>query len=206
MTRFSLLIMAILAVGMGYPAGAGTHVLPSLATDQADYSPGSRASVSGTGFRPGETIRLQVLQINTADNKGPEHQPWKIKADPTGGFKDIWPVATHEAGATLRLTAAGLSSGRMAEKIFTDAAITPASGGGAISANSYNSAFTVLTGPVIVETVIGDINTGTLVLTAPAGFIFDTNAPLPIMPPWPCRSAAPGPSPRRPGPGCCGRG
>src|SRR4051812_14311636 len=110
MTRFSLLIMAILAVGMGYPAGAGTHVLPSLATDQADYSPGSRASVSGTGFRPGETIRLQVLQINTADNKGPEHQPWKIKADPTGGFKDIWPVATHEAGATLRLTAAGLRS------------------------------------------------------------------------------------------------
>jgi 2'-5' RNA ligase len=33
-----------------------------------------------------------------------------------------------------------------------------------------------------------------------------SNAPPAGTPPFPCRSAAPGPSPRRPGPGCCGPG
>src|SRR6185369_3654451 len=87
----------------------------------------------------------------------------------------------HEAGATLQLAAKGTASGRKAQKIFTDSSITPASGGGAIPASTASGTWTALTGPVIVETIVGDINVGTLILTAPSGFVFDTNAPLPII-------------------------
>lgn len=154
---------------------------PSVLTDHADYSPGSTVSISGTGFQPAEAVRLQILRIDVPDNNGPEHQPWQVNADDQGDFLAAWLVTSHEAGATLELTATGLASGLTAQTVFTDAAITPASGGEAISADTYGTGYTVLTGPVITETVNGDINTGTIVLTLPPGFAFDTNAPLPVI-------------------------
>ncbi len=53
--------------------------------------------------------------------------------------------------------------------------ITGATGGSAISADTCNATpWTTLTGPVIIEGSAADISTGTIVLTAPSGFEFNT--------------------------------
>jgi hypothetical protein len=174
-----LTILAVLISGCVY--GSLAVQAPRVVTDENDYSPGSSACISGAGFHPGEAVRLQILRIDVDDNDLPEHQPWQVRADDKGRIEAPWLVTIHEAGATLRLTAKGVASGLSSEFIFKDAAITPASGGTAISADTYTGAFTPLTGPVIVETIVGDISVGTIVLTLPAGFQFDSSAPQPII-------------------------
>ncbi len=59
--------------------------------------------------------------------------------------------------------------------------LTPASGGGSISADTKGGAYTSLTGPLYSEIQNGNVSTGTIILNAPAGFIFDTNATLPTV-------------------------
>src|SRR6516165_10733293 len=171
-----LYVLAALTITMAVANSMLGQVQPTATTDRADYSPGSTVSISGARFWPNEAVRLQIRQIVPSDNDRPEHRPWCIKADANGSFRATWLVTAHEAGAKLRLTAAGLESGLKAQTIFTDASVVPASGGGAIPATSYNGSYTALTGPVLTETIIGDISVGTIVLTPPAGFVFDTNA------------------------------
>ncbi len=174
--------MAVLAITLACPCISWAQLQPTTATDKEDYSPGSTVSISGAGFRANEMVRLQILQIVPRDNKGPEHRPWRVQADADGHFRATSGRSTrHEAGAKLRLTATGLQSALRAQTIFTDASIEPASGGGAIPANTYAGSYTALTGPVLTETLVGDISAGTIVLTAPTGFVFDTNAPFPSI-------------------------
>src|SRR5260221_2566320 len=107
-------------------------------TDKPDYVPGNTAIIAGNGFSPGESIKLQVLRIDTDENSGPEHDPWIVHADANGNVQADWCVTDDELGTTLQLTATGLSSGLTARKIFTDAAqvnVTVATGGYAISAD-----------------------------------------------------------------------
>src|SRR5262249_31867487 len=143
---------------------AVTLAQPNVTTDQADYPPGTTVCISGAGFYPLETVKLQVRQISSADNDRPEHQPWQVLADAEGAFQASWFVTLHELGATLQLTALGDSSGLKAQTLFTDATVTPATGGAAIPADTAGGSFTALTGPVIVETIVGDISIGTIVL------------------------------------------
>ena len=89
-------------------------------TDQSDYAPGSTATITGAGFQAGETVQLQVLRIDIDENSGPEHDPWTVLADGDGNFQTTWYVTYDEANSTLQLTATGLSSGLVAQEIFTD--------------------------------------------------------------------------------------
>jgi MSHA biogenesis protein MshQ len=57
-------------------------------------------------------------------------------------------------------------------------AVTAATGGGAISADTAGVSWTALTGPVLAESGTASIGTGTIVLNAPAGFQFNTAAPV----------------------------
>lgn len=59
--------------------------------------------------------------------------------------------------------------------------VTPATGGGAISADNTGGAYTTLTGPVYSEGASGHAGTGTIILNAPAGFIFDTGGTAPTV-------------------------
>lgn len=54
-------------------------------------------------------------------------------------------------------------------------AFTPATGGQAISADTVTGAYTCLDGPIIIEGAPGNIGTGTLILTLPAGFVMNTS-------------------------------
>ncbi|HET7117939.1 MAG TPA: T9SS type A sorting domain-containing protein [Hanamia sp.] len=97
----------------------------TISTDQPDYAPGSTVIITGNGFQPGETVTLQVLHDPTGgdDAISPAHQPWTVVADANGNVNSSWliPVDEDELGATLKLTAVGMSSQLTAEAMFTDA-------------------------------------------------------------------------------------
>ncbi len=58
--------------------------------------------------------------------------------------------------------------------VRADVTVTPASGGGAISADDYGTAtWTSLTGPVIAESAAAEIGTGTIIFTVPSGLEFN---------------------------------
>lgn len=95
----------------------------TITTDQADYPPGSTVIITGEGWFPGETVRLQVPHfLGLGDNTRPVHQPFTTVADSNGIVQSSWyiPEDEDELGATLLLTADGLTSGFHAEMIFTD--------------------------------------------------------------------------------------
>src|SRR5450631_153435 len=53
-------------------------------TDQIDYQPNTTAIITGSGFVPGETVELQVLNLTTPSDIGAEHDPWTTNADVNG--------------------------------------------------------------------------------------------------------------------------
>jgi hypothetical protein len=57
---------------------------------------------------------------------------------------------------------------------FAATTITAVTGGSAISATNTGGAWTTLTGPALTESAIGAIGTGTIILSAPSGFQFNT--------------------------------
>jgi hypothetical protein len=59
--------------------------------------------------------------------------------------------------------------------VLAVASVTSATGGGAISADSTGGSYTTLTGPSIAVTAADDIDPGTITITAPAGFEFNTS-------------------------------
>ena len=66
-----------------------------------------------------------------------------------------------------------------AHTAFAAVTITAATGGSAISADTTSGTYTTLIGPVITESATAEIGTGTIVLNAPSGFIFDTGGTAP---------------------------
>src|SRR5205085_12026630 len=131
-------------------------------TGMLDYPPNSAALNAGTGFAVGETVQLQV--VHTDGTPSPGDAPWFVvdgaasdrdgKVD--GNFQTTWYVGQDCAGATLELTARGLSSGAVAQWVFTDSVtVTPASGGANLSAdkaaNATSPQYTTLGNIVIAE-------------------------------------------------------
>jgi hypothetical protein len=65
--------------------------------------------------------------------------------------------------------------------VFAAATVTTASGGSTISADTTGGSYVALIGPVIAEGLVSEINTGTIILDAPSGFIFDTGGSAPTV-------------------------
>ncbi|MDI1306730.1 MAG: HYR domain-containing protein, partial [bacterium] len=94
----------------------------TLTSDQADYAPGSTATLTGMGFTPGETVTLQVMHADATPGTGEDHGTWYVIADENGNFVTTWHVCEDDClDSTLRATALGQSSGLSAEVLFTDA-------------------------------------------------------------------------------------
>ena len=64
---------------------------------------------------------------------------------------------------------------------ITPLALTPATGGESISADIVGISFVTLTGPILEEGTKGEIKSGIISLSAPAGFEFDTSTPVSII-------------------------
>ena len=68
------------------------------------------------------------------------------------------------------------------QAIAASETLTAATGGSAISAdNATSGTWTTLTGPTLAEGAVGDIGTGTIILTAPSGFVFNTGGTAPTV-------------------------
>lgn len=95
---------------------------PKVGTDKQDYYPGETVVIEGWEWTPGETVRLQVVHVGEGDNALPEHQAWEVTADANGYIFSSWEIGlkSDEIGATLKLTADGVTSLAHAEVMFTD--------------------------------------------------------------------------------------
>ena len=95
---------------------AGATFAQTITTDQADYAPGSTATITGSGFQAGEIVTLQVLHVDAnGDNLSSPtgaHAPWTVEADANGEVNSTWlvPADQDELGALLKLTADGVTS------------------------------------------------------------------------------------------------
>jgi hypothetical protein len=93
-----------------------------LITDQLDYQPGDTVYIIGTGFAPGETVFLQVINGSGEGLSGPWGEPWMALADQDGNVLTTWQVCPEECfEAVLHLMALGETSNEFAETFFTDA-------------------------------------------------------------------------------------
>jgi hypothetical protein len=130
-TTFSAILLALLFT---LTSSLGMAQTASIATDQADYAPGSTVTITGAGFQANETVTLQVVHhlANGDNDTSAAHQPWAVLADANGNVNASWqvPFDQDEYGATLLLTANGVTSGLHAEAVFTDAGPTIVTVGG----------------------------------------------------------------------------
>ena len=93
-------------------------------------------------------------------------------------------VKLSESGATNTITASDLtdsSKPSFISAIGVSARYISATGGKAIPASTAGGAFTTLVGPVYSEKVAAEVGKGTIILSAPTGFAFDTSAPAPTV-------------------------
>jgi hypothetical protein len=95
-------------------------------------------------------------------------------------------MVTFNATGNFTLTATDLDNGTKASSTspaipVSPAQYTPATGGSAISADTTGGAWTSLTGPTYSENASGNVGTGTIILKAPAGFMFDTGGTAPTV-------------------------
>lgn len=88
------------------------------------------------------------------------------------------------AGRITLLIAAFLFIGVAHARAGGETVIAAATGGSAISADTAGTTWTTLTGPIITETYardVGAFSLGTIVLTIPEGFEFDTVEPVSVL-------------------------
>jgi len=158
--------------------GAPGASAPTITSDKPDYHPGERVTLTGTGWAPHEVVTI-IMTVEPLT-----HGPVTLMSmsDRYGRFANSdYVVQQADLDVTFYVTATGRRSGLTALTTFTDSGtVTAATGGGAISADTNSTtgtgAFTTLTGPVINETNNTGMPVGTMILTAPAGFEFDTAA------------------------------
>ena len=88
----------------------------TVKTDAADYPPGTTVNISGSGWQPGETVILTLVESPLIDT----HGPFTAIADANGNISDSSFVTdTHDVNIKFSLTAVGLVS--QARTTFTDA-------------------------------------------------------------------------------------
>src|SRR5437660_10246458 len=80
----------------------------TLTTDQEDYQPYTYVYITGTGFTPGETVNMIVVQLSP---NPASYEPWDVVADANGNFETSWYIFSEDLiGATMQATATGQSS------------------------------------------------------------------------------------------------
>ena len=90
-------------------------------TDLPDYSPGDYVLVTGSGWIPGETVKLDFLET-LSDLISQQTITYYTVADSEGNISDSqYLIELRHLGATFILTATGQTSGLVATTTFTDA-------------------------------------------------------------------------------------
>ena len=88
----------------------------TVKTDQADYPPGTTVNITGSGWQPGETVTLTLVESPLLDT----HGPYTTVADANGSISDSSFITdAHDFGIRFFLTATGTVS--QTQTTFTDA-------------------------------------------------------------------------------------
>jgi hypothetical protein len=93
----------------------------TVKTDASDYPPGTTVNISGSGWQPGETVTLTLVETPYYDS----HGPFTSVADASGNISNSSFVTDeHDVSIRFYLTALGSNSGVQTQNTFTDAAAT----------------------------------------------------------------------------------
>jgi hypothetical protein len=145
----------------------------TLTSDQEDYPPYSYVYFTGTGFQPGETVNMIVVELDPVQQS---FEPWDVVADENGEIYTSWYIFSPDfIGATMQATATGDSSQLTASATFTDASgsgtmtVSPTSVSPGSTNNSFTFQFRTLNG---VGNAYGAGSFATVVV--PAGFTMPT--------------------------------
>ena len=96
-------------------ASSELYSFATITTDQADYPPGTTVNISGSGWQPGETVTLALVESPLYDT----HGPYSAVADSNGNiFNNQFMTDEHDANIRFYLTARGSVS--QAQMTFTD--------------------------------------------------------------------------------------
>src|SRR5262249_19237359 len=160
----------------------------AVVTDKPDYAPGSTAHITasndgnpGANFQAGETIEFKVIRTDGVQDYPPGNQPWDVTAGADGSVTTDWYVNPQYAGASLELTATGLTSGAVAKTDFTDSTgpVTIATAGNTTSSTTLqSSAFSqaVAVNNTLLVTIAMDPNAGTVSVADSKGNTFTKDA------------------------------
>jgi predicted RecA/RadA family phage recombinase len=120
----------------GITAKANVTGYATLVSDRPDYNPGMTVTLSGTGWQPGETVRITM----SVDPQTHADVVIDSTADPEGNILDSsYVVQQSDVGVTFYVTSLGLSSGRTAALLtFTDGNAADGDGKMTISPTTAN--------------------------------------------------------------------
>ena len=110
----------------------------TLETDASDYAPGTPVIMTGTGWKPAETVNLYMQAIPQTADTAPL---LTTAADGSGNIMlGTWAPDLTDVNARFYLTAVGASSGSQAQNTFTDSALVNLSinGNGYVEGNASN--------------------------------------------------------------------
>src|SRR5438876_11010937 len=107
-----------LLIAGGSSASAELYGFATVKTDAADYPPGTTVNITGSGWQPGETVALTLVESPLIDT----HGPFPAVADGNGNISDSSFVTDlHDVNVKFALTAVGSASKWQAQNTFTDA-------------------------------------------------------------------------------------
>jgi uncharacterized repeat protein (TIGR01451 family) len=113
----------------------------TVKTDKADYAPGQRVTITGSGWVPGETVTLTLTEEPFIDT----HALKSVRADGSGNImSDEFVPDEADLGVKFYLTATGGQS--QAQTSFTDASKADLQGQSAVSSSNQTGTGTWITG------------------------------------------------------------
>jgi hypothetical protein len=84
--------------------GAELYGFATIKTDAADYPPGTTVNMSGSGWKPCESVKLTLLESPLIDT----HGPYTVTNDANGNISDsCFTMDFHDLFVTFSLTAVG---------------------------------------------------------------------------------------------------
>jgi len=160
----------------GHQDGAELYGFATVKTDKSDYAPGEMVTISGSGWRPGETVSLKLQEVPDLD----EHPLLDVVADAAGNIVSTeFSPDEHDLNIRFFLTARG--SQFEAQTTFTDGrTITSATLNGATSVSVAGAASITAVVNVTTDNGGGNQNwrsTGWSIATTPPGAVTCFNNP-----------------------------
>jgi hypothetical protein len=171
------LVPAALAIGALFMFSPLAYAqAATLTTDQADYAPGSLATIFGSSFAVLEEVVMTIVGVST-DGSTATDASWNVSADDAGSFTTTYQLPDFYV--PLYMLAANSTTGEvLAETTFTDANLNvtvagAGTGNGSVAAANISCTSTAgSTSGDCAQTYGGNPATATLMATAASGSTF----------------------------------